>query len=130
MVVIGMFDDAGALEKGLERLSGAGFDKVQRLENPPGAGSASGTGVSQGGAEPFDMPESKGVVAPWPTSLRTSEPDLIGGTVLNDEERGYYRRLLEDGGRLLLVEVDEGGADEAERLLDGAGASRVARHVE
>lgn len=130
MVVIGMFDDAGSLETGLERLNGAGFDNVQRLESAPGTGSASGSGVSQGGAEPFDLPESKGVVAPWPTSLRSSEPDLIGGGVLNDEERGYYRRVLEDGGRLLLVEVDEGGADEAERLLDGAGASRVARHVQ
>ncbi|MEX2541195.1 MAG: hypothetical protein WD314_05280 [Trueperaceae bacterium] len=130
MVVVGMFDDAQALEQGLARLTDAGLDRhVQRLEGPPGPGTPGAAGASEGGDEPLDLPHSKGVVAPWPTHLSSAESPMIGGNVLDSEERDYYRRLLEDGGRILVVEVDEGRGDEAERLLDGAGASRVARHV-
>jgi hypothetical protein len=130
MIVVGMFDDARSLEAGLTRLTDAGFgDQVQRLESPPRTGSPGGQGASEGGNVPLDMPHSRGVVAPWPTQVRSAESPMIGGDVLDDEERDYYRRLLDEGGRLLLVEVEEGRADEAERLLDGAGASRVARHL-
>jgi hypothetical protein len=132
MVVVGMFDDAATLEQGLESLADAGLDdRLQRLEGPPGPGTAGAAGASEGGDEPLDLPRSGAVVAPWPGHLRASErqPELLGGRLLDDEERAYYRRLLEDGGRLVLVEVEQGRADEAERLLSGAGATRVARHV-
>ena len=130
MLVVGMFDDAESLEDGLERLTAAGLDEnVQRLEGAPASGNAGTAGASEGGAEPVDLARGAGTTSPWPGQARSGEPPMIGGRVLNHEEREYYRRLLEDGGRLLLVEVDEREADEAERVLDGAGASRVARHV-
>jgi hypothetical protein len=132
MVVVGMFDDASTLQQALERLTDAGLDdRLQRLEGPPGPGTPGAAGASEGGDEPLDLPRSDAVVAPWPGYMRASERgrELLGGRLLDDEERSYYRQLLEDGGRLVLVEVDEGRADEAERLLSGAGATRVARHV-
>ncbi|HEX7002783.1 MAG TPA: hypothetical protein VF168_01170 [Trueperaceae bacterium] len=129
MLVVGMFDDADSLEEGLERLTEAGLDeRVQRLEGAPTTGNPTAAGASEGGAEPVDLARGAGTTAPWPGQVRSSEPPMIGGRVLDDEEREYYRRLLEDGGRLLLVEIDAARADEAEKVLDGAGATRVARH--
>ena len=130
MLLVGMFDDAGSLEEGLERLAAAGLDEeVQRLEGAPSSASAGTAGASEGGAEPVDLARGAGTTSPWPGHVRSGEPPMIGGKVLDAEEREYYRRVLEDGGRLLLVEVDDGRADEVERVLDGAGATRVARHV-
>ena len=131
MLVVGMFDDADSLEEGLERLTSAGLDEqVQRLEGAPTSSSAGSAGASEGGAEPVDLARGAGTTSPWPGHVRSGEPPMIGGKLLDDEEREYYRRMLEDGGRLLLVEVDDSRADETERALDGAGATRVARHVE
>jgi hypothetical protein len=131
MVVVGMFDDAASLEDGLARLAEAGLDeRLQKLEGPAGPGTPGAAGASEGGAEPLDLPRSEAVVAPWPGSLwAADEEELLGGSVLDDEERAYYRRLLEDGGRIVVVELEEERVDEAERLLTGAGATRVARHV-
>ena len=129
-MVVGMFDDADSLEEGLERLTSAGLDEhVQRLENPPTAGNAGSAGASEAGAEPVDLARGAGTTSPWPGQARSAETPMIGGKVLDQEEREYYSRLLDDGGRLLLVEVDDSKADETEKLLDGAGATRVARHV-
>lgn len=129
-MVVGMFDDADSLEEGLERLTSAGLDeKVQRLEGSPAAGNAGSTGASEGGAEPVDLARGAGTTSPWPGHARAAERPMIGGRVLDEEEREYYNRLLDDGGRLLLVEVEDGRAEETERLLDSAGATRVARHV-
>lgn len=129
-MIVGMFDDADSLEEGIERLAEVGLDdEVQRLEGPVGPGSAGSAGASEAGAEPVDLARGAHTTSPWPGQARAAERPMIGGRVLDEEEREYYNRLLEEGGRLLLVEVDDGRADDVERLLDGAGATRVARHM-
>jgi hypothetical protein len=130
MLLVGMFDDARSLEEGLTRLGQAGLDdSVQRLEGPPGVGTAGSAGASEGGAEPADLARSEAVSAPWAGSLRAAERPVIRGKEIDAEEQEYYLRLLNEGGRLLVVEVSEERAGEAERLLSDSGATRVARHL-
>lgn len=129
MVVIGMFDDSRSLEVALSRLSEAGLDeRVERLEGPPSSGSPGAGGASEGGAAPGDLARSENISAPWPGSTRAGVGPEIGFGELDAEERDYYDRLLRDGGRILVLRVDDGRVEEATRVLDESGASRVARH--
>lgn len=130
MLIVGMFDDSRSLERGLSRLSSAGFDdEVERHEGPLGPSTPGGAGASEGGAQPVDLGRGVETSSPSPDSTRASARPAIGGNVLNREERDYYDRLLSEGGKLLLVTVPEERAEQVERMLSEAGAGRVARHV-
>lgn len=127
-MVVGIFDDAGTLEDALELLGKAGLDDVQKLEGGSHSTTAGAAGASEGGAEPLDMARSPGLVAPWPGTLRSGERPRLGGRELDEEESSYYQRVVGEGARLVLVEVPAERSQEAARLLEQAGASRVQRH--
>ena len=133
--IVGIFDDAGDLEKAVERLAGDDFDNTVYDENivaqelgevaaaRPVLAAGSAPEVVLGSDAPNLLPK-----ADRHTIARAFKDRLARDHDLSSTEIDAYATSFLHNGKFVVVEADSERAEQAMEILRSCGASKVSRH--
>ena len=114
--VIGVFDDENGVTKARDALEQAGYgdDVVEVIDG--GLADTNEVGSVIGNASGL---RGGGIVNP------SSYPGGLGRANIDDDEKAFFYRSVQDGAKLIILNTDGDDARDIEVLMKQAGAGRV-----